>query len=120
MKLSLPFSSERRFLIISYSISHGLLLLRSNKPDKNSMRIDILFQDVRAMEIRCWFDGISIEEVDKTYLRDYHSRPADMLELGNRVYALKGSGWSGFVVAGIVSYHEDDNMNTAPSALMGK
>jgi hypothetical protein len=42
-------------LVIQYLVSHGLLLLRSNKPDKQSKRIDILFNDVRAMEIRCWF-----------------------------------------------------------------
>ncbi len=120
MKLSLPFSSERRFLVVSYSLSHGLLLLRSNKPDKQSLRIDILFGDVRAAELRFWFDGITIEEVDMTYLRDYDSRPVEMMEHGNRVYALKGRGWNGFIVGGGVLYNEDDKINTAPSALIGE
>jgi hypothetical protein len=66
-RLPLPYTSERRFLVIQYLIGHGLLLLRSNKPDKGSKRIDILFNDVRAMEIRCWFDGITIEEQRRVF-----------------------------------------------------
>jgi hypothetical protein len=118
MNLPLPYTSERRFLMINYSISHSLLLFRSNKPDEQSMRIDILFKDVRAMEIRSWFDGITIEQVDSSFLAGYSSRPAEMMEHGNRVYALKGRGWSGFIVGGIVSYNEDDKMMTEPSALL--
>jgi hypothetical protein len=36
MKIPLPCASERRFLLIQYLHSHGLLLLRSNKPDRQS------------------------------------------------------------------------------------
>jgi hypothetical protein len=118
MKLPLPYTSERRFLLIQYLHSHGLLLLRSNKPDKQSKRIDILFQDVRAMEIRCWFDGIAIEETDKSFLANYPSRPLDLLEHGNRIFVLKGKGWTGFILGGVVSYNEDDKIATAPSALL--
>lgn len=120
MKSSLPFSSERFFIVHSYACSHGLLLLRSRKSDKFSTRIDILFQDVRAIELRSWFDGLTIEEVDKTYLQNYASRPVEIMEHGNRIYALKGRGWSGFVVGGIVSYHEDDKGQNEPSALLPK
>ncbi|MBV9877423.1 MAG: hypothetical protein JO025_22030 [Verrucomicrobia bacterium] len=118
MKLLLPYTSERRFFIIQYLIGHGLLLLRSNKPDKQSKRIDILFNDVRAMEIRCWFDGITIEETDKSFLASHASRPLDLMEHGNRAYSLKGRGWTGFILGGIVSYNQDDEVATAPSALL--
>ena len=118
MKLSLPYTSERRFLLIQYLHSYGLLLLRSNKPAKESKRIDILFQDVRAMEIRSWFDGITIEEADERFLVNYPSRPLDLMETGNRIFALKGKGWTGFILGGVISYNEDDEVATAPSALL--
>jgi hypothetical protein len=41
MKLPLPYASERRFLLIQYLHSDGLLLLRSNEPNRHSKRIDI-------------------------------------------------------------------------------
>ena len=106
MKLPLPYTSERRFLVIQYLIGHGLLLLRSNKPDKGSKRIDILFNDVRAMEIRCWFDGIAIEETDESFLANYPSQPLDLMEHGNRIFVLKGKGWTGFILGDVVSYNE--------------
>jgi len=72
-------------------------------------RLDILFQDVRAIEIRAFFDAISIEEEDDpAFLADRPSNPIQMLEPGIKLYRLKGAGWSGYVVGGIWATHEDD------------
>ena len=70
------------------------------------------------MEIRCWFDGIAIEETDKSFLANYPSQPLDLMEHGNRIFALKGKGWTGFILGDVISYHEDDEIATAPSALL--
>jgi hypothetical protein len=81
--------------------------------------VDILFQDVRAMEVRVWFKGITIEEVgDLTFLEDQRSRPADMIEPGNKAYALISDCWRGFIVGGIVQFKEDDGELFGPSALV--
>lgn len=112
------FRSARKFSVFSYGISHGPLLLRSGKTDEHHNRIDVLFQDVRAMEIRSWFEGLEIDEVDRSYLRDFPSNPIEMMEAGLRIYALSGNGWQGFVVGGILSVHEDDADFMAASALM--
>jgi len=102
------FTSDRSFVVFSYAMSHGLLLLRSRKlPPATPTRLDILFKDVRALEIRCWFDGLTIEEVGVDFLQGVRSNPAPLIERGNKVYALKSTGWVGFVVGGIVSFHED-------------
>jgi hypothetical protein len=80
--------------------------------------VDILFQDVRAMEMRVWFKGIAIEEVDDLkFLADQRSRPAEMIEPGNKTYALISDGWRGFIVGGIVQFKEDDGELFGPSAL---
>ena len=62
------FFSNRIFVLFSFSMSHGLLLLRSSKTDDDPTRLDVLIQDVRAMEVRAWFEGIQIEEVSRDYL----------------------------------------------------
>jgi hypothetical protein len=81
-------------------------------------RIDLLFQDVRAMEIRCWFDGLIVEEVNESFLNNAPSRPSQMIEPGNKVYAIKSSGWNGFIVGGIMRIQEDEAEFFAPSKLL--
>jgi hypothetical protein len=110
------FKSNRKFSVFSYSLSHGPLLLRSGRTDEHHTRIDVLILDVRAMEIRSWFDGFEIALVDQDYLRDFRSRPAEMMQPGLNVYAISGKGWQGFIVGGNLWVHEDEADFMAPSA----
>lgn len=112
------YESSRTFVLFSYSAGRGLLLLRSRKSNDHMTRLDILFQDVRAIELRTWFDGIRIEEVDPRYIANRESRPESFMEVGNRAYALTGTGWAGFVLGGIVNVHEDDGEYMSPSRLV--
>jgi hypothetical protein len=114
----LPLVSDRRFSVVSYARGHGLLLLRSGKTDEHLTRIDILITDVRAMEIRSWFTGIEIAETDEQYLAGFQSKPVEMVEVGNRIYSLKGNGWCGFVVGGVLFVHEDELEFGEPSGLI--
>jgi hypothetical protein len=86
------FKSDRKFSVFSYETSHGILLLRSGKTNEHHTRIDVLVRDVRAMEIRSWFEGFEITEEDQEYLRGFGSNPIEMIEPGNRVYALREGG----------------------------
>jgi hypothetical protein len=88
----LPFASDRQFSVVSYARGHGLLLLRSERTDEYSTRIELLITDVRAMEIRSWFTGIEITETDEQYLASFQSKPVEMVEVGNRIYSLNGNG----------------------------
>jgi hypothetical protein len=112
------FKSDRTFVVFSYSAERGLLLLRSRKTNVFLSRIDVLIQDVRAMEIRSWFEGLEIIEVGLDYLNQFRSDPIKMVEPGNRVYALNGNSWQGFIVGGIITVGEDDADYVAPSKLM--
>lgn len=81
------FSSDRHFHLVSYQASHGILLFRSPKRRRNAAtNIDVLFTDVRAVELRAWTEGLVVEEVDAGAVADATSRPADLIEPGNRVY----------------------------------
>jgi hypothetical protein len=53
------------------------------------------------MEIRCWFEGLTIKEADPTFLNAFHSNPAQIIEQGNRVYSISGREWRGFVVVAL-------------------
>jgi len=112
------YKSDRSFVIFSYSASHGQLLLRSRKSNEYSTRVDILILDVRAIEMRCWFTGVKIEEIEQTYLAGRGSGPAEMIEPGNIVYKVKGENWEGFIVGGIAIIEEDDKEYGDPSGLL--
>lgn len=103
-------------------MSHGLLLLRSGKSNEDSnTRVDVLFADVRAMEIRASFKGMRIEEPENPdFLEGQRSNPAQMIEPGNKIYSLSSSGWRGFIVASSVRFTEDDGELFAPSSLMAE
>ena len=59
MDRRLIYESDRLFSVFGYSMCHGLLLLRSGKSNEYpNTRVDVLFQDVRAIEIRASFKGI--------------------------------------------------------------
>ena len=104
---------------MSYQASHGILLFRSPKHRLNAAtNIDVLFTDVRAIELRAWTEGLVIEEVEAGVVADATSRPADLIEPGNRVYAVRGSGWEGFIVGGTFHTVEDDTDEMEPTKLM--
>ena|ERR1700761_5985762 len=102
------FESARRFCVYSYRVGHGPLLLRSGKTDGHLTRISLLITDVRALEIRSWFTGITISETSPDYLSGFQSNPREMMEPGLKIYALAGVGWRGFVLGGAVFVSEDE------------
>jgi hypothetical protein len=110
------FKSDRKFPLFSYQISHGPLLLRSGRTDECQTRIDLLILDVRAMEIRSWFDGVEIAPVDQDYLRDFRSHPAEIMQPGLNAYAISSKGWQGFIIGGGLLVHEDEADFMAPGA----
>src|SRR5262245_52081207 len=101
------FQSDRKFIVVSYEASHGLLLLRSGKTNEIDTRCDILFYDVRALELRMFSDGIVIAEEKFSYLERFDSAPSTLLEDGLTAYSIYNDNWSGFVLGGIIRIAED-------------
>lgn len=112
------FESSRKYSIVSYGHRHGLLLLRSGRDDEHSTRVEVLFQDVRAMEIRCWTEGLYIEEISAERLDGFASNPRQMLEPGVRAYSVRGQDWHGFVLGGVLNSAEDEGSYWDPSTLL--
>jgi hypothetical protein len=118
MDAELIFESDRMFMIESYAAGHGLLLLRGNRSNSVTTTIDILFRDVRAMDVRAWSEGLKIELQDAALLESHPSKPLEMLEPGLNVYRLSGSGWNGFVVASRVDSKEGLSAPKGPEGLL--
>jgi hypothetical protein len=113
------FSSNRFFNVISYYASHGLLLLKS-QPSKDSDQVmHLLFQDVRALEIRMWFNGLVVVTQGIDYLDRFASKPAEMLEPGLQVYELQSSDWRGYILGGICKANEYASDTMYNSQLIG-
>ena len=116
----LPFESPRKFMILSYSVSHGQLLLRSQPEKKDDIRIDVLFKAVMAMELRARSEGLHISKIPFEELEGLPSRPLDLIGDGQEsAYLVSGKGWSGYVLGLSVFTVEDYGPPLGRSILLG-
>jgi len=100
------FESGRKFQIWSYSVSHGSLLFRSVKNEKNNTRIDIFFKNVKFINSKTSIEGMVISEIDDLGIMSNYS--ISNLFLGDRKFAIHSEKWKGLVVAGFFGWKEDD------------
>lgn len=114
------YSSDRSFTVVSYHYAHGLLLLRSGFSHKYRTRVDILFQDVVAIENRMYMQDLEIREVDSSFVANAGSCPEKMIAPGHKVFSLSFEGGTGFIIAGDVAVHEDEKQFSAPSFFITK
>jgi hypothetical protein len=106
---------NREFQIWNYSVGHGLLLLRSPKATGRPTRIDVLFTDVRVIELRTSLSTLNIEEVELADVAERATKPIETMESDLRIFMLKCKTWTGYVVAGSVQWHEDQGEYGQPS-----
>src|SRR5262249_48013426 len=99
---------QRRFQVWLYSVSHGQLLLRSTKSDEIPTRIDVLFNDVAALELPTLFDGLSITEAALDEAQSLNVQLGSWPIHRRKVFVLRGTNYLGYVIAGAVSWHEDE------------
>jgi hypothetical protein len=103
---------DRPFGVWGYTTSHSVLLLRSLIPDLSPSRIDVAFVNVHAMQLRRFYDRLVLEQVpdfgDLIPSEDYLNTRASM-----RYYTINSG--PDFVLAGNVSFKQDDGLNHDPS-----
>jgi hypothetical protein len=109
---------QRHFQVWRYTKSHGQLLLRSERMQKNGIiptRVDVFFKNVAAIHLPASFDGLSISEASEAEKPELHLQigSKDMRE--RKVFIVRGSNFQGYVIAGIVVWHEDDGEYDTPS-----
>ncbi len=106
---------ERVFQVWAFTVGMNRLLLRSTKSESDVTRIDVLFQNVKWIELPTRLDGLvvtkaghrrEVEIIEKTDLR-----PVE----GTVFFDIASSGRTGFVVAGVVVEDEDEGEYFEPS-----
>lgn len=67
------FKSERYFTVFDYFISHGQLLIRSNKSESFEHNIDIIFFDTTYIQLFTMLQGVTIRFAEKKIDNNYIS-----------------------------------------------
>ena len=111
------YSSERRFQLWSYTVSHKTLLLRSTKtaitPSGDTtqleMQVDLVFLNVAHVNLPSRLMGVAVrvadEEESAATLLSSGAEP----EEGQRVYLVDTESKAGYVVAGGCVHMEDES-----------
>jgi hypothetical protein len=107
--------SERVFQVWAYTVGMRRLLLRSTKTETFSTRIDVLFQNVKALMLATSIEGLVVgpagEALSERITADTSLLPDD----GTHFYRVEMSAGSGYVVAGVVVEDEDSGEYFEPS-----
>lgn len=98
---------ERKFKLWHYNVSHGELLFRSHKNEKNDKNIDIMFFDVKYLEVPGSLPNLKIEEVKEEEII-YVSEKLTKNVAKEDIYILKSNNIRYIVVASILKIVEND------------
>jgi hypothetical protein len=99
---------QRRFHIELYVASHRQLLLRSRRSDTDATRVEVLFKDVTMLKMPTSFTGLVITEASKDEAAELDPLLDSKVTKYRKVFIIRGDGFSGYVVAAAVFWHEDE------------
>jgi hypothetical protein len=109
---------RRMVQLWSYTVGHKCLLLRATKEQGDGPRVDILFKGVGAIQVPTVMSDLVIREANDdergAILRDTDPKRA----FQRRCFILEGTGFRGWVLAGVMVSAEDDEAYDAPSPLL--
>jgi hypothetical protein len=119
-------NQARQFQIWKYTVSHRELLLRSVKgpvqppqrkmPPGPTTRFDVLFTNVAAIHLPTRFDGLTILEAEENEKKELPLLPAEAASPKYyKVFIVRGTDFSGYVIAADVFWHEDEYGDSDPS-----
>ena len=108
---------DRIFEVWSYSVSLGRLLLRSNKSDTFASRIDVLFQNVKAMSLATSLQGLVVTEATPAEAARLSERTGQVGDAETVFFVVRSGSYAGFVIAGMCMEFEDSGEFFEPSQL---
>ena len=112
------FESSRTFQLWKYLVGHRQLLLRSNRSEAVSTRLDVLFKNVTVINLPTHLDGLSVALAPEHEAESVRGERGVEARDGQQVYSVRGQNYRGYVIAGSIFTHEDDGDYAAPSALL--
>lgn len=118
---TLPFDrSDRVFQLWAYTVGMSRLLLRSTKSDQFGSRIDVVFQNVKAIQLLSVLHGIVIARADDAEAERITRETGLLPDVDREFFSVYGSNYVGYVVAGVVVACEDAGEYFEPSAVWPK
>lgn len=98
---------DRVFQMWAYTVGMGRLLLRATKTPTFGTRIDVLFQDVRAVVLPARLEGLSVRIASPQDRFKVPESIGQWMSDDAEVYVCEGTGYTGYVVASVCLLHED-------------
>lgn len=108
---------ERVFQVWSYGVGMSRLLLRSTKSDTFDARVDVLFQNVKALKLPTLLDGLTVAEADGSEVAQISRETGCLPDEETTLFVLRSPAYEGYVVAGVCLVAEDDGEYFEPSQL---
>lgn len=102
------FSSDRYFTIWSFMVSHGQLLLRSDKRKGYKENIDVVFFDTTYMQLFTNLEGISIKVLSEKDNVKYDSVKTCVSNKNKHLFEISSNNEKYIVAASFVRVFEND------------
>lgn len=107
-----------RFQWWLYTPSHGQFLLRRNKSPEYPTRVEVLFKNVAAVHLATVFDELNVTEAPADAVLNVREQLGALNLSERKIYLIRGVNCSGYVVAGSVTWNEDQGEYYEPSKLL--
>lgn len=102
------FISERYFVLFDYLVSHGQLLLRSDKRKGYDFNLDVIFYDTHFIQMFSMLNGISIRLIDKPPVLYYENITTYLKYENNNIFEIESAGEKFFIAASYVRIFENN------------
>ncbi len=102
------FKSERYFTVWEYIVSHGQLLLRSDKRAGYDENIDIIFYDTSFIQLFTSLQGIIVRVVDKKSITNYNTLNEYLSYETKNLFEIESNGEKYYIAASFVKVYEND------------
>ncbi len=107
----------RVFQVWAYTVGMRRLLLRSTKGEGCTTRVDVLFQNVKVLNLATLLPGLTVTEADEEQQRRIVDATGLLPDDEVRFYVVTGASYEGYVVAGVCVQVEDEGEYFEPSEL---
>lgn len=101
------YKSDRYYTFYDFQVSHGQLLLRSDKRKGYDNNIDIVFFGVSYIQLFTKLDGIVIRVADKTLVADYNSVSKYLTYEGENLFEIESNSEKYYLAASFARVFEN-------------
>jgi hypothetical protein len=108
---------ERVFQLWAYTVGMGRLLLRSTKSATLATRVDVLFQNVKALKLPTLVEGLVVTVGADETAREIADATGLLPDEETQFFAIDSSTGRGYVVAGVIAVTEDEGEYFEPSKI---